>query len=579
MKKTKLLSLALALLMLFGMMLPTTMTAFAAGGTSTITVSSPENIVLDADWFCALKLFDVVKNGESWFYTPVSWITGFLAAKPAYGSDLQEWLETNKTDQEKMTELLYDLVMYSPKPYAATATQIEPNQVQFNGLENGYYMVWGNSETDNGYAIFPHYTLITVDEQGKDFPINVKADVPTLLKEASLDGETWVKDYYSTAPGNTVSFRLTTAVPNMFGYTSYTFNVHDIARGLTYDEDSFIVTLDGTPMIAKDDDEHEFDYDYELIFTDNGEYASNFEIKFDSDKFVDLTPGDEIVITYDGILHNVSIPENVFGAVNEAWVSFSNHPFKTYITRDNPEAYFGTFTADTAHSVVRNVCHGIILNKFDNNPGKGFYADFLEHPESFANALPGAEFKLWKGGSTVKFVLDEMGGEFFDTALESMEIFEEGQDLHISFYRPATDEEIANGTLGVDFTDTLVTPNSGMIMIMGLPLGIYSLEESKAPANFNKLTSMIEIEFGYDAEHGSITCLIDNVQRDLSSSVFNGELGWQILVGNHSGSMLPGTGGIGTTIFYIVGISLALGLAATFVIRRKRNALSALNAK
>jgi len=567
MKKTKLLSLALALLMLFGMMLPTTMTAFAAGGTSTITVSGPENLALTASDFSAYKLFDVVKNGTSYAYTPVTAITaedtGFLAVKTAYGTDLQTWLETNKADQEKMTQLTKDLMDFGFSPLL-TAAQYNTTKVRFSGLDNGYYLVIGqDTSKDNSGPVIAHCTLMTVDEQDKDFPMTVKADAPTILKEASVDGgDTWTEEYYSTVPGNIVSFRLTTAVPNMEGYTSYDFIVHDIAIGMVYDEDSFIVTVGGTPLIAKDDDEHEFDFDYELVFDDDG-CNYDFDIVFASDKFVDLTPGDEIVITYDGFLDKISYLDGKnFLAVNEAYVRYSNDPYTPYSC------------SASAISGVKNIIYGIMINKFDDNPGKGY-----ENFASFDNALPGAEFKLWNGGETVKLVMDEQNCETLDAIMEELEYFEEGQHMHAYHYRLATDEEIASGTLGVDFTDTIVTPNSGTVVIMGLTIGTYSLEETKAPANFNKLTSMIEIELGYDEELEERTCLVDNVPINYCVEECEDLGGIQVLVGNHSGSMLPGTGGIGTTIFYIVGISLAISLAVAFVIRRKRNALNVLNAK
>ncbi len=95
----------------------------------------------------------------------------------------------------------------------------------------------------------------------------------------------------------------------------------------------------------------------------------------------------------------------------------------------------------------------------------------------------------------------------------------------------------------------------GKVTFSGLGVGTYKLEETKVPAGYNK---MKDITF-------SITFNKDS--KEFSTS---GGLGSLVAtIDNFSGSTLPSTGGIGTTIFYIIGGILVIG-AAILLVTKKR---------
>jgi LPXTG-motif cell wall-anchored protein len=118
---------------------------------------------------------------------------------------------------------------------------------------------------------------------------------------------------------------------------------------------------------------------------------------------------------------------------------------------------------------------------------------------------------------------------------------------------------------------TLAVGEDGKIEVDGLAAGKYLITETQAPNGYNKLDYPIElvIEFTLDANNVGKWTYSANM-NGTKLSVTNGEItGNELRVVNKQGSTLPVTGGIGTTIFYVVGTVLVLG-AGVLLITRKR---------
>jgi len=115
----------------------------------------------------------------------------------------------------------------------------------------------------------------------------------------------------------------------------------------------------------------------------------------------------------------------------------------------------------------------------------------------------------------------------------------------------------------------IVSPAGGLMPIKGLEADTYYLEETEAPAGYNKLTAPVTVVITAVKGETNFTDL--EVKVGLNE-VVDGNLGTGIVAGdviNKSGTVLPETGGIGTTIFYILGSTLALG-AVVLLITKKR---------
>ena len=114
-------------------------------------------------------------------------------------------------------------------------------------------------------------------------------------------------------------------------------------------------------------------------------------------------------------------------------------------------------------------------------------------------------------------------------------------------YRLAKD-----GETGVEYITTV----DGQLEIKGFDANTnYYLEETKAPDGYNKLAERVEIPVK---------------EANLEASVSNGVYqSGGVHVENKAGSLLPTTGGMGTTIFYVAGGAIVVAAAATLVYRKR----------
>ena len=98
------------------------------------------------------------------------------------------------------------------------------------------------------------------------------------------------------------------------------------------------------------------------------------------------------------------------------------------------------------------------------------------------------------------------------------------------------------------------------LKLNGLAAGTYWLVETKAPQGYNGITAPIKITItkSGDAEVDNWKISKDDVDDKI------------IDIENSTGTILPGTGGMGTILFTVVGIALVLIIAASFVISRRK---------
>ena len=103
-----------------------------------------------------------------------------------------------------------------------------------------------------------------------------------------------------------------------------------------------------------------------------------------------------------------------------------------------------------------------------------------------------------------------------------------------------------------DTVTTVTTTDSGKFTIKGLDADTYYLTETKQPDGYNKLSAPITVVI---AENGTITV--------------NGQTASVVEVENNTGSLLPSTGGSGTTLIYILGAILVLGSSVVLITKKR----------
>lgn len=138
----------------------------------------------------------------------------------------------------------------------------------------------------------------------------------------------------------------------------------------------------------------------------------------------------------------------------------------------------------------------------------------------------------------------------------------------------STDSNFSEGNV-LNFTNTgntyryastggnneLVSAGDGMININGLKSGTYYLKETKAPDGYNLLKTPIKIVVTGDAVTGKPVIKVDN---NGTATVVK-----KVEVQNNKGSLLPSTGGMGTTLIYVVGSILVLASGIVLFSKRK----------
>ena len=109
----------------------------------------------------------------------------------------------------------------------------------------------------------------------------------------------------------------------------------------------------------------------------------------------------------------------------------------------------------------------------------------------------------------------------------------------------------------MDNATVLVTDDMGKVTFEGIENGTYYLVEKDAPDGYNKLTNPVTVKVGYTDESGT------NLGSVAVSHVETVE--------NNSGTTLPETGGMGTTLFIVIGSLFMIIPVMIFVVNRRMN--------
>lgn len=119
------------------------------------------------------------------------------------------------------------------------------------------------------------------------------------------------------------------------------------------------------------------------------------------------------------------------------------------------------------------------------------------------------------------------------------------------------DGDVYRPVIGAETADEI---EAGNVIISGLKNGTYYLEETIAPEGYNKLTSRQSITITDANSLGTVT---DNVYKESSGG---------LEVVNQAGTVLPSTGGVGTTIFYVLGGLMFVGALVLLVTNKRMKA-------
>ncbi len=499
------------------------------------SVASAVNVTIEGgaqgSEYSAYKILSATDGGDGKFaYTLNDKYTAILQtiSGKTEQADIVDYLEEQETAEE--TRALADALYAAIVAADIDADDVTDNDV-FENLDQGYYLI-AETKLANEADTF---SLVMLRTAGKDnIPIETKEDLPSVEKKIeekndSTGDSSW-GDHADFDIGDSINYRITgTVSENYAEYKSYYYRFVDtMDAGLTYNKDAKVYLVNG-------EDKVEVTEQFTIVETENNGFTVTANLKELTD--VNIVVSTKIVVEYSATL-NANAVHGIPGNENVVYLEYENNPYHTAdgnpATPDRP----GDETPD---------------NPDDDTPGKTVedinvvftFKSTVNKVDKDGEALNGAGFTLYK--------------EIYTPAAE------EGGEATYAW--EAVGEEI-KGVTTFNF--------------LGLDAGNYKLVETTIPAGYNKCDDVVfEVAATYDLENTPPTLIAMEVKDAEGVVVSEGdEASFTVVlddgeiitdVVNVSGSELPSTGGMGTTIIYILGgVLLVGGLVAFITVKRMR---------
>lgn len=311
--------------------------------------------------------------------------------------------------------------------------------------------------------------------------------------------------------GQVVTYTITGTIPDTTGYNEYVYKIKDtLTNGL-----DFVKDADGTAVDAPAAYPVSVQIDTQNATTQNATLSGegNRTMELNLSQWIrdnQVHKGTGFTVTYYAkVNQNAVVQTN-----NKAELEYGNNSNDT--TKGNPV-------------VVTTPTYPLDIKKTDT---KG-------------TLLAGAKFRLYKNEEDAKAANDNA-------------IKVTGSDGSYT----VAEEQKTESNMDMDTKATEIDAGYNL-RLNGLSAGTYWLVEKEAPAGYNKLTAPIKVTITQNEKNKlEWTVSKDNVPEDDKI----------IGVENTTGTILPGTGGMGTILFTVVGIALVLIIAASFVISRRKRA-------
>lgn len=439
---------------------------------------------------------------------------------------------------------------------------------------DGYYFI-KDTGTVNETEVATKYLLKVVGDE----TITTKPETVT-IKKSIVSKDNKELDANSAKYGEVVNFKITSKLPDMANFTKFTFVVEDVlSKGLTFNTGSVNVTIGGRNYPQDGKTTATYLTVTSATHTEAGSaYDGGTKVTINltptdtaKTEFAELTKGAEVVITYTATVNKDATLETVAGNPNKARLLYSNSP------KDFGE---GSPSGQTPWSETKTFVTGMELIKIDGTTQKN---------------LTGAEFAIEGNGNqiyvTKSYVYTEdANGTYWKLKNGTYTTVDPtGEGVNQDDYEDTTKKY--TGTLNTTASTgtasaTATVDDSGRVIIEGLGEGIYKITETKAPEGYNMLKEPIYIKVSatsVDYTKG-VTWEVElvkvkaNATADLTKpenfeSVkelsANNNHRYELTVENKQGTQLPSTGGVGTTMFYVLGSILTLG-AVVLLVTKKR---------
>lgn len=524
----KIMSLLLTAIMVIAMCVP----VMAAEGATTYSLTIKGD--KEGHTYTAYQIFSVklnIENGEK-ILSDIEWGSGVSEAAKAALGDAKTFAGTlNDRNIKTIAKRIAETSGYLATPAGTVSASTKSGNEYLYVISNlapGYYLVKDqlpdNEQVDDAMSDYIVRIVGNVEVAAKV----AKPTVDKQVLDETGDAETESTDGWGESADHAINesfqFKLKATLPankNYASYTSYMVKFNDtMSDGITFESIESVKIICGGKeySISEGSDKT----------TEPSKYFTNavanttglkWSLEIPDIKRVSqdiyLTNGATIEVIYNAHLNENAILSGVGASAiktnnNKVDLEYSNNPNGTG-TGKTKEDHVWVFT----YKVDNTKVNGSVTN------GDG------SHP-----ALSGAKFKLYSTS-------EKEIGLIYDTEKKS--------------YRPIKDGETAT---------EMVSANDGKFNIIGLDAGTYVLREEEAPSGFNKCD---DITIVISAQHTENMTTGADLDLTNSKNTVN-------TIEDKKGSTLPETGGIGTTIFYVVGVVLMLGAGVLLITKRRMSA-------
>jgi len=379
-----------------------------------------------------------------------------------------------------------------------------------SGLDAGYYLIKDkdNSLDSDEYDAYTAFILKVV-KNTEATPKSAKPEVDKQVLDEEDDAEATAKDGWGETADHAINesfqFKLTATLPEDVNLAAY-----ETYEVVFHDTMSDGVTFDSIESVKVGTTDVTGYTCTATAGQEGGEWTLTIA---DLKAFqADLTSGATVEVIYNAHLNENAVVGNHDDNKNTVYLEYSNNP--------NADGK-GKTKEDTVW---------VFTYEVDNTKMNG----------DTDTPLAGAGFRLYTDEDCTNEV-----ALIYDATLEA--------------YRP-----VKTGENGENGEEMISAETTGKFNIKGLDAGTYYLKETKTPSGFNTCENIEIVITATHAESSNTTTATTTITMKQDGSDATA-----ITVENNSGATLPETGGIGTTIFYVVGAALVVG-AGVLLVTKKR---------
>lgn len=471
-------------------------------------------------------------------------------------------------------------------------TKEDGNDYASASVAPGYYMIQDTvAENGNQHSISKYIVEVVgptdLVQKSKETTVEKKIQKITEIKD-NVTGEVTTNkdgvDLDEAGIGEPKEFTLTATLPEDYAlYKSFYLNFRDTMQHMEFIGVDSVVVMRGDREIAAiaatDSEDKATDRYFVSYSHDETEDTGSLSVLIKNLKKVssDIQAGDKVIVTYQAKL----TPQAVIAGetnINKVVLDYSNNPNSNWDPdEENPEEPnppYGTTPEDEVELVTTE----LVIQKTDGE-GKN---------------LAGAGFTLTgdvndiRITTTARFTRDDVNGIYYElTDGTYTTTSPDTTNIDTDKYVMATDgtypkykleyvqdtEEVKSNT---ETTKVIAwVDESGQLVFSGLGAGNYTLTESTTPVGYNTIEPI-----NFTIKYIPRDTPTEELEEGQSVGFYVSESNYPITLGteknnlmttvvNNSGAVLPSTGGIGTTIFYVLGSILLIGAGVLLVTKRK----------